>query len=526
MSFPGTRARLPRGAAERAAQRLFPVSSIYQDDPGLWVQERALEDIWEVQRRILESLRDNKNTAVRSCHGSGKSHIVSRAICWWLDPNVHALGSAFAVTTAPSWPQIEAILWRYVRRLHGKMKLPGRVTLDCQWHMGDPRTQRYKVGDPTEELIAMGRKPADYDENALQGIHARYVLGVIDEANGVPKQLFDAMLAITTNDASRVIAIGNPDDPSSHFAEITKRGSNWNVIDIPALITPNISEGFARELGLSMKDQLLRQTHNVPKEEVSQELAEQLVSENWIRERANDWGIGSPLWESRVMGRFPMVSEDTLISPAMLEKAHQAQRTGLEQGQYAADVARYGNDKTVVYRNRGFQIRLQDEWGQKDTEETASLLEGRLRVHLPVQVPINIDAIGVGAGVFDKLRHRGIKVRAIYGSEKARNPKRFKNRRAEMYWTLRTLIDEGLIDLDPMDDELSAQLGSLRWWEDAAGRIVIESKEDMRARGMPSPNRADAVAMSVLKHGSRKEESRNPMRKTTGITGDLLTRKM
>lgn len=517
----------PKGSATRAAERLFPVSSEYQDNPRLWVENRAKEEIWSVQERILASIRDNKNTAVTSCHGSGKSHIVSRAICWWLDPNVHALGSAFAVTTAPSWPQVSAILWRYIRKLHGKMALPGRVTLDCQWHMSDQRAQRYKVGDPTEELIAMGRKPADYDENALQGIHARFVLGVIDEANGVPKQLFDAMLAITTNDTSRVIAIGNPDDPGSHFAEIAKAGSNWNTISIPAFITPNISVFFVNGLDVPPEDKMLRLTHEVPEEPVSQNLRDDLVSENWIKERAKDWGVGSPLWESRVMGRFPSITDDTLISPAMLEKAWNTNHTGLEQGQYALDVARYGTDKSVMYRNRGFQIRLHKEWGKKDTEESADLAEEELNRHLPARPVINIDAIGVGAGVFDKLRRRGHNVKPIYGSEQARNPKRYKNRRAEMYWTLRELMDDRAIDLDPHDTQLAAQLGSIRWWEDNAGRIVVESKEDMKARGLPSPDRADAVAMSVLKRGStRDDKSRQQQGKKYGITGDLLTRKM
>jgi hypothetical protein len=201
------------------------------------------------------------------------------------------------------------------------------------------------------------------------------------------------------------------------------------------------------------------------------------------------------------------------------------QRSGLEQGNYALDVARYGSDRTVMYRNRGFQIRLQAEWGQKDTEETADIVFAQLMKHYPVAIPINVDAIGVGAGVHDKLRRKGAKVRAIYGSEKARNPKRFKNRRAEMYWTLRTLMDDGLIDLDPEDDVLSAQLGSIRWWEDAAGRIVVEGKDDMKSRGLPSPDRADCVAMVILKHGSLKEE-RKQRTTSYGLTGDLLTRKM
>lgn len=514
---------LPAGVGKRASERLYPSSSKYKTNPTLWVNEVVNEYVWEMQIRILDAIRDHKQVAIRSCHASGKSHIMSRGIGWWLDPRVHALGSAFAVTTAPSWPQVNAILWRYLKKLHGKAKLPGRITMEAQWHMSEPGS-KYRVNDPSEELIAMGRKPADYDENALQGIHAMYVLGVIDEANGVPKQLFDAMLAITTNDFSRVVAIGNPDDPATHFAEICKPDSGWHVIDIPAFITPGISQDFCEEFDLPY----IKAEYEIPKEDTPEELLQVLVTENWIRARAKDWGVGSPLWESRVMGRFPQVSDDTLISPAMLSKGYACQHSGVETGQYALDVARLGADKTVMYRNRGFQIRFHKSWAKKDTEETADLAAAELDRHPAIKrVPINIDAIGVGAGVFDKLKRRGYNVRAIYGSEKARNPRRYANRRAEMYWTFRNLLDEGAIDLDEQDTVLAAQLGSIKWWEDNAGRIVIESKEDMRKRGLPSPNEADTAVMSILKHGSSKEVDHETTRKKKhSLAGDLLDKVM
>ena len=88
------------------------------------------------------------------------------------------------------------------------------------------------------ELVAYGRKPADYDPAAFQGIHARYVLVIIDEAGGVPKSIFDAVDALATNIDARVVAVGNPDDPGSHFAAICKPGSGWHVETISAFDTP------------------------------------------------------------------------------------------------------------------------------------------------------------------------------------------------------------------------------------------------------------------------------------------------
>ena len=79
--------------------------------------------------------------------------------------------------------QVKAILWRYIGGAHRTANLPGRVTLDAKWYIG-------------QELVAYGRKPADYDQAAFQGIHARYVLVIIDEAGGVPKSIFDAVDAL------------------------------------------------------------------------------------------------------------------------------------------------------------------------------------------------------------------------------------------------------------------------------------------------------------------------------------------
>jgi hypothetical protein len=104
-------------------------------------------------------------------------------------------GRGLCVTTAPTTPQVEAILWRYMGNAHTKAQLPGRITLDAKWYIGN-------------ELVAYGRKPADYDPAAFQGIHARYVLVIIDEAGGVPKSIFDAVDALATNVEARVVAVG------------------------------------------------------------------------------------------------------------------------------------------------------------------------------------------------------------------------------------------------------------------------------------------------------------------------------
>jgi hypothetical protein len=109
-----------------------------------------------------------------------------------------------------------------------------------------------------------------------------------------------------------------------------------------------------------------------------------------------------------------------------------------------------------------------------------------------------VDIIGVGAGVYDRLREMGYTVVPFQGSERAYRPDKFKNRRAEMWWGFRVGLENGIIDLDPDDEDLHSQLQSVKWMVDSSGRIQIESKDDVRDRGLPSPDKADAAIYSCV----------------------------
>jgi hypothetical protein len=271
------------GAGYRRALGISKNSHL-EGDPCRWVREVLGEILWSKQEEILDSIRDHRYTAVQSCHDIGKSFTGSRASAWHNDTKV----DPFLVTTAPTWKQVNAILWREIRKAFRKGNLNGRINLDAEWYIN---------GD---ELIGFGRKPADYDQAAFQGIHALNVMVVIDEACGVPKTIFDAVDSLATNERARVLAIGNPDDPSSHFAEICKPGSGWNVIKISAFDTPAF-------------------TH----EEVPDELLELLISPKWVEERKKRWGEASPIYQSKVLGEFPEISDFNLLSPRQIREAQQ-----------------------------------------------------------------------------------------------------------------------------------------------------------------------------------------------------------
>jgi len=252
-------------------------------------------------------------------------------------------------------------------------------------------------------------------------------------------------------------------------------------------------------------------------------VAATLLGPNWVRERAHDWGVGSPLWQGKIEAIFPEISENTLFTPAWLRKVTSNHLSGLEHGQYGCDIARNGPDKSVMYRNRGGQIRFHREWHKMDTEESANIIMLELSKHAGKRLPVVIDAIGIGAGPYDKLRHAKYNVRGFYGSEKAHNVKRFKNRRSEIYYTFKELGDDGALDLDETDQILLNELGSLRWWTDSAGRIIIEPKEDFVERLGRSPDRADAAVLSIVARGSLREGDQTG---SNSLTDDLLHKLM
>lgn len=249
--------------------------------PDLWVQQRLGEHLWSKQREILASLVANRYTAVMSCHGSGKSYIGSRAGGHWIDTKPR--GDAFLVTTAPSSAQVTSVLWREIGKVHRKAKLPGRITT-----AGFPK---WKID---AEEVGIGRKPADYQESVFQGIHApEGVLIVVDEAGGIERSLWDAVDALATNLDCRVLAIGNPDDPASHFAEICKPSSGWNVIRIDGLRTPLMSRELIEGTHCPVCDGPprllidLMEQEGVPysTEPTPQSLQKGLISALWVEER-------------------------------------------------------------------------------------------------------------------------------------------------------------------------------------------------------------------------------------------------
>lgn len=482
----------------RVADLLDPQPDPYASKPKEWIQERLGEFVWSGQEAILESLVAHKYTGVRSAHSIGKSHIAARAIAWWVDS--HPIDEVFIVSTAPSAPQVKAILWRYLKAIHRRVGLPGYIT--------ESEVPEWKIDG---RLVGWGRKPADLvsaeeASTAFQGIHAKYVLVVMDEAGGIPEWLWNAVDTLVTAPTNRVLAIGNPDDPASHFEKVNRPGSGWHIIKLDAYSSPNFTA-----------------------EAVPEQVAENLVGPDWVEERKRAWGEDSPLFISKVLAEFPDTAEDNLIQVAWIKDAIERDFSGeavADLGKGSLDVARQGRDESVFAYTRAGMFRiLKTRRGIGDVMRLVGWLSQFALEH--PAVPFVIDADGLGAGVFDRARELGLPVSAFFAGRKPFDKRRFGNRRSEQWWMVRELFQAGLFDIDPADEDLQSQLAVIKYREDSAGRIWVETKKEMKARGFPSPDRADTLMMITAPFDDWTEvytEDHDPARprRSETLTGDLL----
>lgn len=446
-------------------------------DPVDWADKKAKIKLWSKQQEIIRSIRDNRRTAVQSGHGIGKSLTASVAAAWWVD--THPPDQTLVVTTAPSVKQVHAILWEEIRKIHEKAGLAGEVQISDNWLIGG-------------RLVGFGRKPQDHDRDAFQGLHRKYLLVIIDEAAGVPEWLWGSARDIATGEHCRMLAIGNPTDPSSYFRRVCRPGSGWNIIKVSVFDSPNFTG-----------------------EKVSRSVAEDLTSHQYIEDAKRDLGEGSPMWKARVEGEFPDVDEFSVIPLGWIYQAQERWVAWDEAGRpidpswrriVGADIARFGKDKTCFAERLGDAFLTPRIMPRGDTQTTASLLGAELNEEYGDMAVI--DTNGVGAGVYDAVKKNGYMALGVnVGTRTDMTDKsgqiHFYNIRAAVYWKMREALDPArnpTIMLPP-DDDLASDLSTPHWKTMPGGKIVIESKDEIRKRLNRSPDKGDAVCLALWATG-------------------------
>ena len=161
-----------------------------------------------------------------------------------------------------------------------------------------------------------------------------------------------------------------------------------------------------------------------------------------------------------------------------------------EPVEIGVDVARYGDNESVIVLRRGGKVEFLDIIGKSDLMYVAGKIIQRKHEYNPSE--IKVDADGMGSGVVDRLKEQNIETMEIHGGGKARDNERFANLKAEIHWGFRERLLNGDVDL-PDDIKLKAQLTSIEYKIKSSGQLEIVSKEEMKKKEIESPDRAEAV---------------------------------
>ena len=431
--------------------------------PVAFAREVLGVELWHKQVEALTALTEHRRVAVKSGNGLGKGFCAAVAVLWF----IHTRPDAIVLTTAPTFRQVRHILWRQIRRLYGPAAetLGGRM-LDTRWELPDGR-------------YAMGLSADGADQ--FQGFHSPNVFIVVDEAEGVGDEIYEAIESVMTSAEPLLLLIGNPTTISGAFRRAFFEESRiYRNISISALDSPNVQAGRIVIPGLT--------------------------TPRWVEERLEIWGEDNPIYQARVLGEFPDQGDNTLLNLSDIEAATRRPHPGIEYGAggegviLGVDVARFGSDRSVILRRRGDRVEDIRVLRQMDTMQLAGWVAAAIRECNPAQV--YVDEIGVGAGVVDRLRELGHPVRGVNVAHKAHQDGLYLNLRAEGYWTLRQRFMSGSISI-PADSQLVGELAALRYSYDSQGRLRMESKDEMRKRGLPSPDKADALMLAFLAPSSR-----------------------
>jgi len=434
-------------------------------DPVKFCRGLLRQDLWPLQESILRSVANRPRVAVKACHASGKTFMAAVAVLWF----VSRYRDGIVVTTAPTWTQVEKLLWGEIHRAVQSSRIAFPQLSKTELRIGPGN---YALGLSTNEGVR------------FQGFHGR-VLIVVDEAPGVKAEIWEAIEGIRAGGDVRVLALGNPTIASGPFYDaFTANRDGWCAFTISAFDSPNLA-------GVSL-DELL----TLADPELEQCVRPYLVTRRWVREKYAEWGPGHPLWEARVLGQFPTQAEDALISLAWLEAA--ARRPGVDRGgrlTAGLDVAGPGEDETVLVIAEGEAVVGQHSWADQDPRGAVIAALAPYRHRLDV---VNVDAAGIGYYLAKHLQDLGFPVRAVNVGERATDRERYANLKAELYWGLRQRFQAGEV-AGLTDERTIGQLAGIRYRHTARGQVEIERKEDARKRGVKSPDRAEAVMLALAR---------------------------
>lgn len=424
-------------------------------------------------------MRDNRQTAVQAANGVGKTFLAAAIICWWL--NCHE--EAIVLVTGSNWNAVQKAIFPHIRNFARERAIfPPNTISDIQVRLSD---KRFAFGKATNE------------ETGIAGIHSPHLLQVVEETSGLPMSTADAIEGNATGEGTRTLYLGNPLNCDEPFYGLCTANPEVKVIKISAFDHPNVKEG--REL---MKGAVTRvNIEDAAKKPGCKKTVPNALGAIHLPWLGDDgWYIPDDRFKSRRMAEFPSASPDALISRELLERA--ATRPHLIIGLPVAgcDVARYGDDQTVIALAYPNGIHSFESYqGKKTTESAGTLI--KLYRDGKIQKAI-VDDSGVGGGVTDKLEEEKIPCKGVVFNSKSTEhleedePRHFADLVTEMAWRFKNAVETDPEFFIPNDLDFIKEAAERKLLVNGRGQLRLESKSDFKKRLGRSPDKFDAGIMA------------------------------
>jgi hypothetical protein len=430
------------------------------------------------QSKILATIRDhlqNKNTrhqpcqiAVASGKGIGKSALVAMIVDWAMS----TCGDCKIVVTANTGTQLATKTVPEVSKWT-------RLSFNSHWWevKATSITSRQR-GHEREwrcDFIPWSKENME----AFSGLHNedKRLVVIFDEASGIHDTIWGNVEGTLTDEHAEIIwiAFGNPTRPYGRFREcFGKNKHRWHTFQIDAR---NV-EGT---------------NHAEQQRQVDDHGEDSYHVRIWIR------------------GEFPLVGSDQFITPAHVELARKARAEGYETLPkiLACDVARFGDDQSVIGYRQGRKAVILEKLRGKDTAHVGDRV-----IYWMEKENVNatvIDCDGLGAGTYDHIKYRGFQngIYEFHGGAAAEDANKYFNKRTECWGRLRDWVEFADI---PDDAELAEDLIGPLYNYNAKGQLCLEQKDNMKERGLSSPDCGDMLAMTFAVKLA-KPEVRRPTQK-------------
>lgn len=450
-------------------------------DPEFFIEDVLGASFWDKQLEIARALATHDDVAVRSCHAIGKSFTSARLALWFL----YAFPESIVWTTAPTARQVYNVLWREIRGAHetsitdlGGTLLKQRLELAAQW---------YAFGFATKDGVQ------------FQGLHAKsgYILGIVDEASGMSEEIMEGSEGTLTSLHAKRLMLGNPNKRTGYFADSFKNPRVYKI-KISAYDTPNFKAN-----NIKNAEDLVQfdRDHGIENAVI---VAPHLITPKFALSILERYGRNSTNFLVRVEAEFPTSDADTLISLDLIENAFNREVVQEEDVDpytvvIAVDPARYGDDRTGIIIRQGKKVLKKLTLSQFDNVEVGGRVIA-LRKEYGENTEIKVEVNGLGSGVVDHIKHyikdNGLtwKLYEVNVAEKAVEDERFENLRTELWFNVSDWLKDGG---SLPEDEDFREGADVKYKFTSKGKMLLESKDDIKKRIGKSPDVLDALAISM-----------------------------